>query len=315
MSSKASPTAVGAFVIGAMILFVSGIMLFSSGKFFTQSHTVMAVFSGNVQGLNVGAAVVMSGVRIGRVKDIAVVLDTATNAITIPVYIEIDRDAVKDVNLKKMTMSVTDNEWNQEVEALIQGGLRAQLKLQSLVTGQMIIDFDFHPDTPIVLSHISEDIIEIPTIATITDKLINKFEKIPVQAIADKLLATLEGINRLVRSKEVEDSVNNANLALVQFRQTLNTMETSVKTTLVDVSRLTRNLDTRVEPLADSAIATLNEAKSALSSLDNLVGKDSATRVDLDVALKELSKTARSLRILADYLEQHPESLLKGKGY
>ena len=315
MSKKASPTAVGVFVIGAIVLIIIGVMLFSSGKFFTRTYQLMAVFPGNVQGLNVGAAVVMRGVRVGSVTDVDVVLDKKTKAIIVPVYMEIMRGTVKDVSLGELTMSDAEHQWDKEVERLIQGGLRAQLKLQSLVTGQMLIDFDFYPDTPIVLSHINEDIVEVPTIATVTDRLLNELEQMPIQEIAQKLLETLEGMNLLVRSEEIKDSVHNANLAIVQFRQTLNSVETSLNSTLGDISTLTRNVDNQVKPLSNSAIATLNEARSALNSVDDLVGKDSATRADLDVALDELAKTARSLRMLADYLEQHPESLIKGKGY
>jgi paraquat-inducible protein B len=315
MSKKSSPTAVGAFVIGAIVLIVIGIMLFSSGKFFTRTYKLLAVFPGNVQGLNIGAAVVMRGVRVGSVTDIDVVLDKDTKEIIVPVYMEIERGTVLDVSLSELTMTDTERDWQQEVGYLVEGGLRAQLKLQSLVTGQMLIDFDFYPDAPANLTDINDDIVEVPTVATITDKLINELEQIPMKAIANKLLETLDGINSLVRSEDVKNSAHNANLALVQFRQTLNSVETSVNNTLGDISMLTRNVDSKVEPLADSAVDALNEAKSALKSIDNLLGKDSATRADLGVALDEFAKAARSLRILADYLQQHPESLIKGKGY
>jgi paraquat-inducible protein B len=60
----------------------------------------------------------------------------------------------------------------------------------------------------------------------------------------------------------------------------------------------------------------LKSADSAFKSINDLVGKRSPTRADLDYTLKELAGAARSLRVLADYLEQHPDALLKGKtGY
>ncbi len=315
MSKKANPTAVGGFVIGAMVLIIIGVMLFSSGQFFSRTYKVMAVFPGNVQGLNIGAAVVLRGVRIGSVTNIDVILDNQTKAITVPVYMEIERGTVKNSALKDLAMSETEKEWKQEAEALIHGGLRAQLKLQSLVTGQMIIDLDFYPDTPIMLSHIDDHIIEVPTVETITDKLVNQFEQIPLQAIADKFLDTLDGINTLVRSKELKETIHNTNLTLIQLQQTLNSVDTALNTTLKDISKLTRHVDGQIESLTDSAITTLNEANSTLTSIDNLVGKDSATRAELDNALDELTKATRSLRILMNYLERHPESLLKGKDY
>ncbi len=315
MSKKASPAAIGGFVIGAMVLLIIGVMLFSSGQFFARTYKIMAVFPGNVQGLNIGAAVVLRGVRIGSVTNIDVVLDNQTKAITVPVYMEIERGTVKNSDFKDLAKSETEKEWKQEAEALIQGGLRAQLKLQSLVTGQMIIDLDFYPDTPIQLSHIDDHIVEVPTVETITDKLVNQFEQLPLQAIADKFLDTLSAINTLIRSEELKETIHNTNLTLIQLQQTLNSVDTALYTTLKDISKLTRHVDNQVDPLTNSAITALNEANSALTSLDNMVGKDSATRTELDNALNELAKSARSFRILANYLERHPESLLKGKDY
>jgi len=239
MSKKASPTAVGAFVIGAMVLITIGVMLFSSGQFFTQTYKVMAVFPGNVQGLNVGAAVVMRGVRIGSVTSIDVVLDNQTHAITVAVYMEIDPNTIKNTASNHLILSNTKKQWDQQAETFIQQGLRAQLKLQSMVTGQMIIDVDFYPDTPIMLSHIDSQIIEIPTVETVTDKLVNQLKEIPLQAIADKLLDTLEGINGLVRSKKIKELIHNSNLTLVQSQQTLSSVDTALK----DISRLTRHID------------------------------------------------------------------------
>lgn len=304
MSRQISATAIGTFVIGAITLTVIAVLLFTSGKFFAGSYPLVAVFPGNVQGLRVGAAVQMRGVRIGSVTDIEVLLDATNNTVTVPVFIEIEAGRVKDLEFRSLEGHLSYQEWRDKLNRLIKSGLRAQLKLQSLVTGQLIVDFDFHPDTPAKLTHLDADYVEIPTIATVTEKLMDELKDLPLQELAEKAIRTLDGIDQLVRSREVSESVHNANQALVQIRNTLD-----------EISRLTRHVDSQVDPLSKSAESTLREARSALQSIDDLIGRDSATRAELDNALSETAKAARSLRMLADYLEQHPEALIKGKGY
>lgn len=315
MSRRTSATAIGAFVIGAITLTVIAVLLFTSGKFFIRSYPLVAVFPGNVQGLRVGAAVQMRGVRIGSVTDIEVLLDVKNNTVTVPVFIEIEAGTVKDLEFRSLESHLTYQEWRKKINRLIESGLRAQLKLQSLVTGQLIVDFDFHPDTPAKLTHLDADYVEIPTIATVTEKLMDELKDLPLRELAEKAIHTLDGIDRLVRSSDVRDSVRNANLALVQIRQTLTSVEAKMNTALEDISRLTQNVDSRVGPLSVSAESALQDARRALQSIDDLIGRDSATRAELDSALSETAKAARSLRVLADYLEQHPEALIKGKGY
>lgn len=84
---------------------------------------------------------------------------------------------------------------------------------------------------------------------------------------------------------------------------------------LLDIGKLARHVDGKVDPLSNSVTKVLKSVDSAFKSIDDLVGKRSPTRADLDYTLRELAGAARSLRILADFLEQHPDALLKGKGY
>ena len=250
-----------------------------------------------------------------------------------PVYFRIEEGVIEDMHFAEMGGNLTDEEWRDEVDKLIKGGLRAQLVMQSFVTGQSIIDIDFHPDEPRKLTNIDPAVVEIPTVETSIGKMMNKLENLPLDQLVNKAVDTLTGIDQLVRSQEVRDTVHNANLALQsahkllnnvdlkvdplatsakgtidQARGTLVSVEKKLDTTLSSFTRLSRNLNRQVKPLSKSAIG-------ALDSIDGLVGTESGTRADLDNMINELAEAARSLRILANYLEQHPESLIKGKGY
>ncbi len=323
MSKSASPTVVGGFVIGAILLTVAAVLLFSSGSLFTKTYTVVAVFPGNVKGLAVGAAVEMRGVRIGSVSDIKILTDLKTKTVTVPVYFEIERSSMKDMAFQDLSDDeLSKDEWEQEVEALVEAGLKAQLSLKSLVTGQMIVDVDFHPDAPIKLTDIDSRYLEMPTIETITDRVINKLRDLPLTELVSKAIRLLENIDQVVTSQEVRETLANMQQVTEDAHQLLTNVDaqveplsSSVKTTMDDISSLTRTVDGQVKPLSESAVAALNEAKNALSSIDDLVGKDSATRADLENALQALSRAANSRRNLTDYLEQPPEDLLKGKGY
>ena len=132
MSKAASKTLIGAFVIGAIALAVIAVIIFGSGKFFTKRPVYVMFFEGSVKGLNEGSQVNFRGVKIGSVKDIELKFDAKDLAFLIPVYVEIDPTKVTGF---KGTIG-REEAW----EELIQKGLRAQLELQSVLTGQLMIN-------------------------------------------------------------------------------------------------------------------------------------------------------------------------------
>lgn len=323
MSKSISPTALGAFVIGAIILIVAAVLIFSSGSFFSQNYTAVAVFPGNVKGLVVGAPVEMRGVKIGSVKSIEILFDKKSKSITVPVYLEINPNALSDVPYSNQSSKVSSNEeWRRELSSLIKVGLKAELSLKSLVTGQLIVDVDFYPDSPINLSNIDDRYPEIPTRKTMTDRVISSLQKLPLPQLFTKAIKVLDDIDQLVTSQNVKEtliSIRQTSLTVNQLLENMDSQITplskSIKTTLRDISSLTTKANQKIDPLLDSAIEAMLEARHAMSSIDDLVSKDSVTRVDLDNTLDELAKAATSIRTLTDYLERHPEALLKGKGY
>lgn len=92
MNRQFGKVLVGAFVVGALLLIVTGILVFGSGSFFTKKNVFVLHFSGSVKGLNVGSPVVLRGVKIGVVRDIRISADSLNHSFSIPVFIEIDRD-------------------------------------------------------------------------------------------------------------------------------------------------------------------------------------------------------------------------------
>lgn len=340
MSKKVNPVAIGSFVIGAILLMVIGVMVFSSGQLFTTTHTLVAVFPETVKGLQIGNPVEFRGVRIGSVKDIKILYDASDQSVAVPVYMEIISGVMMGTDLKQMKPIRSRRKWAEEMRSLIQQGLRAQLDLQSVVTGQMVVTIDFHPGTPARQVKVDRRYLEIPTVPSTMSRMMGMLQKIPIDKLAQKALGVLDNLARLSGSPELKNTLKNANLAveearkllagistkvdplshsaqatLDEVRQAVGAIEKQLDLTLAHISDLSRDVNRQVDPLAKSARGALDQARSAFRSVDNLIGKDSPTRSDLENTLQELAGAARSLRILADYLEQHPDALIKGKGY
>jgi paraquat-inducible protein B len=328
MSKQASKSLIGAFVIGAIALAVIGILIFGSGDFFSEKSQYVLYFKGSVKGLNIGAPVVFRGVKIGTVTDIELQFNTADLSARIPVTIELDHEKFKTVSdevVKKY----------QYLEPLIARGLRAQLTMQSMVTGQLMINFDFFPETPAELSDISSDYPEIPTISSGFDELLETIEQLPLQVLFDKLVSSVEGIEALVKAPETRESISNLNETLKSAKKMLDDIDMQIQpfvTSIEETSDAARAAFVQAEKtlameegvpgdLASSLKKTLDTASDALeqtqktfASIQEFVAEDSAFSYEMNSMLKDLSAAARSIRVMADYFERHPEALIKGKG-
>jgi paraquat-inducible protein B len=312
MSIQPSKTLIGAFVVGAVVLAFAAIMIFSSGKFFSETSKYVLYFDGSVKGLDIGAPVTFKGVRIGSVKDIKLYIANEQLDLKIPIFIEIEPDRVTDSpSTKEDRRGRTLKEYREKLEEtgkimqlLIDRGLRAQLNTQSMVTGKLLIQLDFHPDTPVKLVGLESDFQEIPTIPSAIDQLVKTIEELPIAEIADKLKLTIDGIERLINSPELKDTI------------------VSLNDTLKEIKNLTHNVDGELRPLTASVKDTLSTTREALEASKETIaklGEDFSDKspiitYELSEALGELSEAARSLKVLTDYLQQHPESLLRGKG-
>ncbi len=196
---------------------------------------------------------------------------------------------------------------------LIEKGFRATLTMQSLITGKLLIELDYFPGTPLNLKNINKEYIEIPTIPSTTSKLARTLDKLDLEAIQAKLESALDGIGNLTNNPDLAASIRRLKETLGDARKLVNRVDRQVdplaidtKKTVKDIGNLARNLDGRVGGVATSLDKTLSSARGVIS-------EDSPLVIDLQNTLKEISAMSRSIRELADYLEQHPEALIRGK--
>jgi paraquat-inducible protein B len=293
MGTKVSPTVIGAFVVGAAILVVAGVLLFGGGKFFTEKVPYVMFFDGSVQGLNVGAPVVFRGVQVGQVLKVAALYYPKETTIRIKVVIEVVRGVI---HVPEGAMLASQQ---QAVELLVQHGLRASLQMQSFVTGLMYVNLNFHPATSIKRLGLDPTYIELPTVPSETEQMLATVQqtlaelgKLPLEAVITELLGVFQRANALLdvpglkHGLESLDEVTTAATHVLRnadgqvaslgtkasgaaetARATLETARATLETAraaLLDAQKLVRTTDGQVAPLATSAKDTLAAARGTL---------------------------------------------------
>src|SRR5262245_8113439 len=289
MARKANPALIGAFVLGAVVLAVVGLVVFGGGKFFRQTQKLVVYFDESVKGLAIGAPVMFTGVKVGSVTDIKVVVDREQNRRMIPVFFEIEADRFTESTGTKFRFTRREEEAAQR---LIEQGLRAQLEMQSLVTGQLSIQLEFHPDTPIRLVGLTKGLLEMPSIPSSTERLTRAIDNLPLDKIASAALNALQGIEGVVNDPNLKQTLATLRETVASTKHLVERVDAKVDPLLGDVQKLARSVDGQIAPLAATVDKTLEAAREAVKDVQALV-----RHVDADVvpAAKDTLQDTRAL--------------------
>src|SRR5512143_952306 len=302
MSKPANKTLIGAFILGALGLIIAGVVVFGSGKFFRKVNKNVMFFEGSVQGLQIGAPVMFRGVQIGHVTNIVMEVNSKDLTAFIPVYTEIYPDKVVPIG------GDGDHDGDlQYFQALVEKGLRARLEPQSIVTGQFVVNVDFYPSTPIRLVGLEKEYPEIPTIPSGIEQLKKRIEELPLAEIADRLNETLAGMNKLLNSRDLHASIGSLNQLLKNTDALVTNLNTEVGH--LDAEQIALGIK---ETLSASR-GTLNETRKAVENINVIAAQNANLGYEIGGTLEQITELSRSIRVLADYLERHPETLLRGK--
>lgn len=245
-----------------------------------RSETIVLHFNQSIRGLAPGAAVDFRGVVLGEVKSVGIEYDPKRREFDMPVVIEIYPARLGRKYAKDETQSPYTQQ--QRIQFMISRGLRAQLRTGNLLTGQLYIALDFFPKAPKVTVTPTTPI-ELPTIPNGLDELqtqiatiAGKLSKVPFDQIGTDLQKALVTLNKTLKSAE-------------QLSQTLS------------------------QDVAPEVTAAMKDVRKTLDSANRTLSEDAPLQQDMRQTLQELSRAAASLKVLTDYLEQHPESLIRGK--
>lgn len=328
MSKKFSPSLIGGFVLGGIVLFIGALFVFGSGDLFKEKRRWVTYFEGSVGGLNVGAPVNFRGVRVGTVTGVALMLDRKNLIARIPVYFEIDPESITWVGGKEP----------QSQQLAIDAGLRAKLGMQSLVTGQMEVDLDLLPDVPATLVGGDPNTPEIPSVPSEFDVLKRQVANLPLPELVASLQKAIDGINDLVNSPEMKGSVKalaatldetqklvaNLNQEAVPLMREATAAVQSARTTSDQAAASLKAMDGEVvatlrDTRADlrTALRSLDkavqQAQTTLGNINGIVAEDAQSRRDVDKALHNLAQASAALRSFADTVERNPNALVVGR--
>jgi paraquat-inducible protein B len=329
MVKKVSSTLIGVFVLGAVALAAAAVLVLAGHHWFTRPATCVMAFDSSVAGLSVGAPVQFRGVPLGRVSDIQ--LRYGRSQIVVAAEIEPSR-------IQGLRPQPAPGEVIGVVRTAVGEGLRAQLQLQSLVTGQLYVGLDFYPGTPATLTGTDPSQCEIPTVPTTLAQVQNKMERIVEQLEQLPLKQTLEAATRaadaiqkvaaspeiprvlrtadstmqeaqgLVRglSAQVDPVVGDLRLTLAQARHTLDAVGR-------DVQRLVQDVDARVGPLAESIGAAAESTQALMRDGQRTLARLDGEIAPTAVALRQAAEAARSALQRAESSLDQATGLLSGE--
>ncbi len=323
MSKQVNKTVVGIFMVSAVAILVVGVVILGSGKFFKHRPTYVMFFQGSLSGLSVGSPVVFRGVKMGEVKEMRLSFNPKDMSTTIPVVVELGQ---ADIEVEGQTVSDLTKQ-KGITQKLIEKGLRAQLAMQSFVTGQLMIALDFYPNKPAVFVGTEKRYTEIPTIPTPLQELTRKLEKLPIEDILKKVDEAMTGVTKLVNSPEVvamlrsiSEGVNEARSLIRNVDKQVGPTAASVNETAAEFKKVAIRIEGNIEPLitslrktSDEAGVALKKSQGVLTRADELMAGDSAMGYRLLKAMEELEAAAKAIRVLADTLDRKPEALIFGK--
>lgn len=337
MSKKANSTMIGLFTLIGITVTVVAVVLLGAGKFFEKTHKVLLYFDKSVYGLQEGSDVRFGGVRIGRVDSISVVIDTRDSKKIIPVVVELTEKGLTSIG----GGGVFDFSTKEGVKKAVAQGLRAGMKQQSLVTGQLYIEFDIKPDTEGFVYRGGGDsrYPVVPTIGTEIDELISgitdglkKINDLDLVSLLDEMKVVLQEAGAKLDDldlKEINDNVTVITRDMKEFTSDLKELTGDGKLTktldnldaaLVELKDLGGKMNENVDPVLEDMRKVAETARESLEKIDQTVGelgKVTDPRSPMLLGLRDLLRDAevatRELRDLSNDLKRNPESLLRGK--
>ncbi len=242
----------------------------------TKSSIYTLVFDESLRGLEVGAPVDFRGLVVGEVAGIGVSIDPVEKTIRMRAEVNLHINRVEMSAGSAAEFAKLPSDRKSRADLLVANGMRAQIKTGSLLTGQLYVALDFFPDARPATVNWKVDPPEFPTTP-------GGFQEL--QTMLHRVAARLDKVP-------------------------IDKIGTDLHQTLQSFDKLAKRLDSEITP---EARLTLEEARKTLGTAERTFRSDAPLQQDTRETLRELSRTAQSLRVLADYLERHPESLIRGK--
>lgn len=266
---------IGLFICCSVLTIFLMFGYFIKSKLDTDEALVVMYFDESVKGLDVGAPVLFKGVKIGEVSQVKLLANLKTMNFLIAVYAKIYHGK---------SLVTNKNDRKEEWDRFINEGLRARLAINSVITGQLLIELNMLPDTKVVLRKMPKDsdIFEIPTLNSPFAEISKSLQVMPINRI-------MQNINSLTES-----------------------LSADVPPFLVKLNAALDTFDTILNENKNSTTRMVNEFGAVAKSMDNLLTENSASIAN---TIDSLNEAAQSMKNLTDYLQMYPSAIITGKEY
>jgi paraquat-inducible protein B len=256
------------------------------------------VFHQSLRGLVEGAPVDLLGVEIGSVRSVSLLADPTTRTLPVEVVVDIFPRRLGVLRERFLARGRTDR---QMLGRLVDRGLRAQVRTGSLLTGQQYVALEFMPKAKAEALDQDAAVPTLPTVpGTLSDvqpqlaEIVAKLSKVRFDEIGGDVQRVLRSLNATTASLQT---------ALASADSTIKQLTPEAKAAIADMRQALQ-----------AANQTLNNAQTLLRSAEsNLTDTQAPLQRSANQALGELQRAAQSLRVLSDYLQRHPETILRGK--
>jgi len=330
VKTKVSPTVVGFFVLGAMLLGIIALLSLGSFNFLTKPQRFMVYFDESVSGLDLGSPVKFQGVRVGRVAQVNVTYDTSTQQSVVAVLCEFNRNILTEPD--GSPIDLTDR---GELEGLIAAGMRAELGILGLATGLLYVELDMKdpveypvpardlvpvdfaiiPAAPSAISEFQASLgqilnnikdVDLAGLATEMHGLLrdtrDQIQNLDTTTISTEIASTARAYREIAESPQIPSILTNLDGALTDLRTTLEGIDNSIEPTATELALTLQRLRENLDSLEDAT----NNASRFITAQSGL-GTEAAD------ALRQLGEAARAVGRLADFLERNPNALLTGR--
>ena len=244
----------------------------------------VADFSGNLRGVDEGTAVELEGMEVGTVRDARLSYDARRQTLTTLVTIALDPARLDVLNVPRAEDGSANKGAQEWIETLVADGLRAQVTTANLLTGFKVVALDMVKGAPPARVRRVGQYVHLPTSSSgdLTDVL-------------QSLSGVLKNLDAATSGPELAHAIK------------------SLDNTLTHLDRLTGDVEPDLKSLIKSLRETSDAAQGAMGSVQALVGQSQGDGPDAAQLMRQLTEAARSVRGLADYLDRHPEALLRGR--
>jgi paraquat-inducible protein B len=323
MSIRANPTAIGLFMIGAVILTVIGVAMLASAAWFHKQSTFISYFGESVNGLEVGAPVKFQGVPVGSVTDLLIQIELTDKTFEVPVQYEVDLSRL--TSQAGTFVNLTDE---GVLRQQIADGLRAQLQMESIVTGQLYVELMYRPDAaPPEFAQRPTAYPEIPTtpsllaafgtqagslvgdVMKILFRVNEMLEAVDMEGLNASVVASAQSVERLADSREIRAAFGEVPALAAQFNQTMAEMQVLAE----QLGGAIGPLQVRLDSTNAEVVLTLQAMRQAIEETQGFLSTDSGIGYQMEEAFSNMKDAADALNLLALSLERNPDMLLRGK--